>query len=928
MITNNKTKIFSEEFRKRFVEKNIGYIEEKVIDDFLHLLAVELNEYFFSVQAENNLTRIFDSLFDRTSFIKNGVVYPHYCKLLAVIASNSNYLTDIVVRESHLLNWLLHSDALNKQISYKDFLKEVKSSLEKVSSFEAKIRTLKSIKRREMLRIGVKDILGIDNLKTTTKNLSILAKTIANTLFEISLQKTIEKKNLKRKKINYSLTALGKLGADELNYSSDIDLILFSDSEKEESQTELAILIESTQLFIESISRNDNAGFLYRVDFRLRPDGKTSALCGHVTDYLHYYETRGEDWERQMLIKASFVAGSKKLFNRFYNYLIPFIYPRSFSKSPLEQINRLRKSYLSKLDDEDNIKLSFGGIRDIEFPVQALQLINGGEKKDLRKRDSLSALASLKKNNLVSPEEYHSLKKSYIFFRRIEHFLQLMNDRQTHKIPNDGDLLQSLVRFFNFNSAQEFFESLQAHKELVRNFYTEVFDENKNIELNFDEISFDGFADKPRARKNWNYLKEGIGLLGKREFDNYTLTAFSRTSSKILAQLSTIKNKDMYLENFTRIIRSAKIPSIWYESLSNEKMFEAFSKLILNSQYSVELFAEDYTLRDHFLSGLVFTKIADDEFTSLKPKQLQFILAVQFTLGLIDDFEFSSIKQKYLIKILSDYFSEYATNENYFVACAGSFGANELTFHSDIDLLFVCTEKKYLDDAQHEFVFHLNEIRKILATWNVDLRLRPEGKSSQLVWDFDAYKNYLQYRARIWEFQSLLKIKFVHGDKVKYLEFADVIEQRIKSFDAKNVKDEINLMRRKLMPTLIGENVNIKKSSGGITDIHFLSDYLYFLSPSSFKLSEEFSMRKRLEILFFKQNEINLQPLFEHYQFLKNLELINQNIFAVSTSVISFDQLKIEKLAQLMNEEVDGFIAGINSVMKDISNCYIKILNK
>lgn len=927
MSSNKKANFLSEDFRSAFVETNIGFVEDDALSYFLTSLEKEFETIHLSARVENNVLRILNSLFDRTSFIRNAAKYPHYCKMLAAISSHSNYLSDVIVREPHLLNWLLHSDALNIKTNGKVFYEELSASLSHVASFEAKVRTLKAIKRRELLRIGVKDILGIANLKSVTRELSIAAKSISKILFEISLEKICEKKCFK-KKINYSLVALGKLGADELNYSSDIDLILFFD-EKNENNFETArnILTEALQLFIERASRNDEAGFLYRVDFRLRPDGKASPLCGKMIDYLHYYETRGEDWERQMLIKASFVAGKKNLFNNFHRYLQPFIFPKTFSRSPKEQINKFRKNYLSKIEADDNIKLSYGGIRDIEFSVQALQLINGGKNVSLRRRDTLAALASLKKSSLISSAEYFSLSRSYIFFRKIEHYLQLMNDRQTHKIPDEGELLDGLVSFCGFTKPKLFFEKVSANKNEVTNFYKTVFSESNEDKLNIEEVVFEIFEDKTRARKNWNYLKEGIGLLGKREFDNYALSAFANISPMILDELKKIKSKDLYLENFARIIRGAKLPSIWYESLSDKIMFEAFSRLILGSQYAVELFAEDYALRDHFLSGKIFSKIKEEDFSTYSPKRIQFILAVQLALGLINYLDVSAVKQNYILKCLQKYFEENTCPQNSFVAGAGSFGANELTFHSDIDLIFINDDENNFEISQRGFIKHLNEIKKILSPWNVDLRLRPEGKSSQLVWEFGAYKKYLQSRARVWELQSALKIKFIAGSKSVYHDLTGSIHKTVLSLDKKIIRSEVLSMRKKLLPGLIDKNVHLKKSNGGLTDLHFLSDYLFLVNPTGFELKQELSMLARIEILFSRQNEINLQPLILNYKFLKELELINQNLFAVSTSIFSFDEKKIARVAGLLNFSPNELADKIESVMKENNSMFNKILN-
>ena len=163
------------------------------------------------------------------------------------------------------------------------------------------------------------DILGYADIKTTISQLSILAKTLATQLFANCYDLILSKYKIKKTNRNYTLIALGKLGGDELNYSSDIDLVLIFDKNImiNNRKEYFELLTESLQLFIESSNTITENGYLYRVDFRLRPDGKSSPLCRTINDTLHYYETRGEDWERQMLIKASYVMGDKKLYQKF-----------------------------------------------------------------------------------------------------------------------------------------------------------------------------------------------------------------------------------------------------------------------------------------------------------------------------------------------------------------------------------------------------------------------------------------------------------------------------------------------------------------------------------------------------------------------------------------------------------------------------------
>ena len=197
----------------------------------------------------------------------------------------------------------------------------------------------------------------------------------------------------------WAIIGLGKLGGEELNYSSDIDLIAVfdRDGEMESSSSFTTTHGEFFVRFIEhvvhSLSHPTEEGYFYRVDMRLRPDGKAGSLIRSYDSAIMYYESRGELWERQMLIKARYVAGSEPFAQKFLGALSPFIYPRTFFQNPIEEISRIKARIESNSDDR-NIKLRAGGIRDIEFIVQALQLLNGGKNDSLRNSNTLAAIAA------------------------------------------------------------------------------------------------------------------------------------------------------------------------------------------------------------------------------------------------------------------------------------------------------------------------------------------------------------------------------------------------------------------------------------------------------------------------------------------------------------------------------------------------------
>lgn len=361
-----RLKKISRDFENYLLEFSAGVITSTDFEKLINLFESEINNYYFTASSEANLIRIIQGMYDKVSFIKESIKYPHYIEILICIAANSNYLTDILVINPEYFYWVVNPSNLKAKLIRTKFSKELRTILVSYNSLQAKVNALKSTKRKELLRIGLKDIYLKIPIRELTEELSILAAQLSGELFATCYQQVLNKYKFSKTYGKYCLVALGKLGGEELNYSSDIDLILFYDKERKINRRKYfsEILIETTQMFLKS-SAEITGGFLYRVDFRLRPDGRNSPLCRSIQEFLDYYESRGEDWERQMLIKAGFLSGSKSLYNKFINYLLPFVFPSSFAISPKKQILKMKENIERQNKDEENIKLSYGGIRDI-----------------------------------------------------------------------------------------------------------------------------------------------------------------------------------------------------------------------------------------------------------------------------------------------------------------------------------------------------------------------------------------------------------------------------------------------------------------------------------------------------------------------------------------------------------------------------------
>jgi [glutamine synthetase] adenylyltransferase / [glutamine synthetase]-adenylyl-L-tyrosine phosphorylase len=930
----------SEIFINKMAEISAGYLSPQKFEELIKSIEKESQRRFFDRIAESNFLRILTSRFDKFAFLNDCVKYPLHIEILTAISSNSNYLTDILVRNPEFFYLISNPSTLEERLKEAKFLKSIHDLLIVYKTFESKINYLKLIKRKEILRIGVRDLLTISSLKETTEQLSILAKVISKELFDLCYDEITRKLNLGKIENSYCLIALGKLGGNELNYSSDIDFIITYDKDMKINHIEYQeLLTKVIYLFIESASMITSEGYIYRVDFRLRPDGRNSPLCASAKFYLDYYESRGEDWERQMLIKASFAAGSIELYNKFMNYLTPFIYPVSFLTSPLEQINKLKTNIENNLKGDENIKLSSGGIRDIEFSIQALQLLNGGRFAELRTPNTLNGIKKLVEFNLLKEEEAKLLSDSYIFYRKIEHFLQLMNDRQTHSIPAKGEMLDRLSSFLNFTNSEDFQKDLQKRKREIRKIFTLITKtkEKKSISKSEDGIKFEN---RTRTNKNLEFLRTGKGLLEQKYFDQKSIIEFQNIEDNIIEYLKKSINPDKVLDNFVRFIKFDTLISIWYKEFRDEKFLKSFLHLCEFSQKVINLFSEDEELREQFLSRAVFEKLDKKVIREFSIKKLIFHLAVQFSLkllpldemsGLLTSFCSQKINELTKVTLHGESAQSNVNNNEYFIAGMGSFASSEMTFFSDIDLIFIIKNEVDLNDIQKRFQDLLNQLQITFKPLQVDCRLRPEGKSSPLAWGIESYKSYINNRARIWEFQSYTKLNFICGSREMFDELTDVVNKKVSSMEGDNVNKELIGMRNKLYPkdySSIAKIFNVKKSRGGIADIEFIIQKILLTNVNMFEKLAGKSTIEKINSISEEKKFADIKELKENFIFFKKLEVYNQLIFDSKNPSLKNDRKTNLLISHEMEfKETKEFEDYLNSVIKFNINSFNKFFN-
>ncbi len=943
----------SEEFTKRLFTLIHGYLSPEEMDELFSILENQTGRTYFHRGCENNFFRIIESSYNKTALLRDFLRYPLQIEVVVAVATNSNYLTDVLVRNPEFIYRIFDPSHLESVLDINFYRGLIFNSIGRQKSFEARLHQLKTAKRREILSTGVKDLVSFVDLRRATEELSVMATVICDALFLICLEKTLVKYGINNvgfaefsgerdvdsgfrplfdKLTDFAVISLGKLGGGELNYSSDIDLVvLFRQNFRLPNGKEYFELLHDTIiLFTESATTITEAGFLFRVDFRLRPDGHAAPLARTLQDTILYYETRGENWERQMLIKAGFLCGSKKLYKTFIDSVTPFIYPSGFFISPAEQIKKLRNNMLRTIGDEKNIKLFKGGIRDIEFGVQALQLLNGGKNPELRSGNTLYAIGVLREMKILSPEESETYSDAYIFYRKIEHYLQLMNDRQTHEIPADGNLLKSMTSYLGFESNSDFNIKLDDYRKKVRQIYDSIIGV-ENSELN-EQTDLSIFKDQNRAKRNLKFLKEGKGLIEIKEFDSRVTSLFMEIEPKLIESFRKRQFPDQTLENFAKIIQRTAFPSFWYEALKDQFILESVLTLCEFSVFSVNMLLEDHSLKELIFSGKLFEAIESEIDFNPGTKSILFLAASQFMLGFIDEAEAAKLISKTIRYQVTNLikFSGLQT-KGIFIASAGSFSAGEMNLYSDVDLIVVCDKMDRHPEIENRFIELLSTIRRELAPLTVDCRLRPEGKSGQLVWDIEAYASYFEKRIEVWELQSLTKLSFLYGDENLYSEFTAKYFARVASLDKETVRKAVTTMRKRLYPTSlsgIAAPVDIIKGRGGATDIEFIAQYLLLLNSGNLKFLIGKGNREIITALkaIGDLPEDQAEMLMSGFNFLKKIRFAVQSVYQTGNNQLPSKQ-KGEILYKFLNfESYDDLVKAVQSILKQNNEIFHQIL--
>ena len=455
--------------------------------------------------ALNNFERYAAAALSRDGFLGRLRANPGLIELLAALFSTSQALTDALVRNPEYLELVADPAERDAPRDRDALLAELRRALRLFENQDDRMNAMRRFRRREMLRIGVRDIMGLADLAATTRELSALAGACLDGALETVLDELAAKHGApvglqSGAPVEFAVIGMGKVGAGELNYSSDIDL-MFVTSEPgrtvppEGSSGRLAALDAETffakvaEQLIKFISARTEEGHVFRVDVRLRPEGPMGPLARALESYEGYYAQWGATWERQALIKARPLAGSAALGRRFVEMARPFVFRRHLGYGDVEELRQIKR----RADGEvarrgqvlTNVKLGRGGIREVEFTAQLLQLMLGGQYPQLQVPGTLEALRLLGELGFLGADEVERLTEAYTFLRTVEHRLQLELAAQTHTLPSEPRALYRLARRCGLPDEGEaatvarFQAELERHVEAVARTYRALFAETE-----------------------------------------------------------------------------------------------------------------------------------------------------------------------------------------------------------------------------------------------------------------------------------------------------------------------------------------------------------------------------------------------------------------------------------------------------------------
>ncbi len=859
--------------------------------------------------ALNNLERHAAHV-DRAVLFRTLHEHPGAAPLLARVLGASQFLADALRRRPSLLAWLLEPRTMRQWLA-DDLAADLAQSLAPFTTRPARMNALRRFKYRQLLRIASRDLLGDADLTVTTEELSRLADVClaeAWRMADAALRPPYGAPlDAAGHETGLAIVGMGKLGGEELNYSSDIDLMFVYGADGETSGGPAGRLASGEWFarmcrdIVEILEGATDEGYVFRVDLRLRPEGRMGAIALSLDRFRDYHAERAELWERQALLKARVAAGDPAVGEAFTAFARATVYRPGVDERILRGIKGMKRGIDRALRErsargtaatagdgrETNVKLGRGGIREIEFIVQALQLLYGGDDPWLRERTTLKALFRLTERGYLAPDLGRALSDAYVHLRTVEHRLQILHEFQTHTLPRDPRALGLLARRVGIAgrpaaAARAFTRLHRRTRTTVHAAFTGFFGERRTAPAkpprlpSLLALGATGFREPERARQNLRLIVEGRPLV---PYAGALRAALERLLPRLLDALWQSPDPDEALNQFERFLAAVGPRAGLVELLASDmETLTGLARLCAGGDLLTQLLITQPELLASLADrrALAAPKRARDFRAALAPvfapalaaderrdrlrrlKQGEELAVVwRYLLGVttIDGYSrettalaVATLAAGWLLALdgLVERHGVPRTPAGRFVPAVlvglGKLGGRELTTGSDLDVFVIFAEDGETDgttrvdahtfysEAVERLAGALGDITAAGVAFPVDLRLRPGSKGSGFASSLAAAERYYQEYADLWERQTLTRARLVLGDRALARDVGRLLRrltyaEPLPRASLKEIAEVRGRMERELGKETPGR-LHVKFGRGGLVDVEFLAQAL------------------------------------------------------------------------------------------------------
>jgi [glutamine synthetase] adenylyltransferase / [glutamine synthetase]-adenylyl-L-tyrosine phosphorylase len=791
----------------------------------------------------------------------------HYA---VAIFGHSAWLGETLLQNNDLLRRFGRLEGLEHSFSKEEFREEF-ARLQSSSPGSDLGMSLARFRKREYVRILLRDILGIAKLAETTEEISALADALIDEALSVVTGKLRQRYgsppwvNVEERVqgSKFSVLSLGKLGGNELNYSSDVDLLFLYDGGVEPigaaiTQREYHILL--AQDITELLNRRTREGQVMRIDLRLRPQGHEGELAVALPRAIQYYSEVAEDWELQAMIKARHSAGDVNLAREFIRAVAPYVYRPTVNfaavKTMLQARERIDKRGRHVVLGPSgrrmiNVKLDRGGIRDIEFLVQCLQRVYGGEERWLRSRGTLSALQKLHDKQHISGKDFHNLNKAYECLRHIEHRLQLRQGRQSHQLPTDPGDLTVLAKGMSrveagVQSPDEFESQLQAKMAAVADIYRrivyqeqshEFIDDQENLWLQSPVSLSAEYSQSQIMQRLAIDSPELLACIVRAELSPHA----RRSVDRFLTSATTSSERYGAVIRAPRAVESALAIFECSDYLTNILVRHPADVVLVDGLHKHQaatqdtLFPEanrsDTETIDPVLSYLANSEVSRADTLSLFRQQFRHALFVANARDLYQPrgvYETLAENSSAADRAIQYGLAVADPPAGFAVMALGRLGSGEFDVLSDADLLFVAedsTGREHASRAAERVMEVLTAYTREGTMFPVDTRLRPGGREGDLVTTPAQLAQYFARDTRAWEAITYLRLRHVAGDPGVAEKALEAARDGIAAVAGRaGFERDLDDMRRRLENS--DSHPNLKTGPGGTYDIDYLTGRL------------------------------------------------------------------------------------------------------